>query len=147
MSRFEWITLALQVFTLGFASYFAFIQNTVNERLARLEDYVSVTAVPDASGVKFINTGGSNVYIHEIEVDGAITSYEKPRQIAAKAGDVSSYFLPITLETANKDSFFIRLKLTDEFGEHWVSEHGGGAADQNPSEGAFTVWTYRTIKP
>lgn len=147
MSRFEWVTVALQIFTLGFASYFAFIQNAVNERLARLEDYVSVTAVPDGAGVRLINTGGSNVYINEIEVDGTSTRYDQPRQIAAKAGDASSYFLPITLETANKESFSIRLTLTDEFGSRWISEHGGGAADQSPTEGAFTVWTYKTKKP
>lgn len=147
MSRFEWITLALQIFTLGFASYFAFIQNTVNERLARLEDYVSVTAVPDGGGVKFINTGGSNVYIRAIDVDGVRTSYEQPRQIAARAGETSSYFVPIALETANKERFSIRLELADEFDTAWISEHGGGAADQNPNEGAFTVWTYQTKKP
>ncbi len=144
MSRFEWVSLSLQIVTLAAASYFAFVQNDVNNRLARLEDYVSVSAVPEGAGVKFINTGGSNVYIHAIKIDGQETNYDHPRQIAAKAGDASSYFVPVSFETANKESFEITLKLTDEFGDPWISEHGGSAADADPKTGFFNVWTYKT---
>lgn len=146
MSRFEWVSLTLQVVTLFAASYFAFTQGVVNERLARLEDYVSVSAVPDGTGVKFINTGGSNVYIHAINVDGQETNYDIPRQIAAKADDASSYFVPISFETANKKEFSVTLKLSDEFGTPWISQHGGGAADEDPKTGFFNVWTYQTKK-
>lgn len=144
MPRSEWISLSLQILTLIAASYFAFVQNTVNERLARLEDYVSVSAVPEGNGIKFLNTGGSNVYIHAMLIDEQEIRYDKPRQIAAKAEDASSYFVPIDLATANKESFSVRLELTDEFGDAWISEHGGGAADQDPETGRFNAWTYRT---
>jgi hypothetical protein len=144
MSRFEWVSLSLQIVTLIAASYFAFAQGAVNERLARLEDYVSVSAVPEGAGVKFINTGGSNVYIHTINIDGQETRYDPPRQIAAKAGDASSYFAPISFETSNKKEFSISLKLTDEFGTLWISDHGAGAADEDPKTGLFNVWTYKT---
>ncbi|HVM90504.1 MAG TPA: hypothetical protein VMU11_01225 [Verrucomicrobiae bacterium] len=146
MSRFEWTSLALQILTLVAASYFAYTQNVVNDRLARLEDYVSVSAIPDAGGIRFINTGGSNVYIDEVDVDASSTRYDKPRQIAAKADGNSSYFLPVSLELANRKTFDITLKLTDEFGGHWISQHGGGAADDDPKTGAFNVWTYQTKK-
>ncbi len=143
MSRFEWVSLSLQIVTLVAASYFAFAQGVVNDRLARLEDYVSVSAVPEGAGVKFINTGGSNVYIHSINIDGQETRYSPPRQIAAKTGD-SSYFMPIGFETANKKEFSITLRLTDEFGTPWISEHGGGAADEDSKTAFFNVWTYKT---
>lgn len=146
MSRFEWVSLVLQVVTLFAASYFAFTQGVVNERLARLEDYVSISIVPEGTGVRFINTGGSNVYIRSINVDGQETNYDHPRQIAAKADGASSYFMPIGFETANKKDFSITLNLTDEFGTPWVSEHGGGAADEDPKTGYFNIWTYKTTK-
>ena len=146
MSRFEWISFTLQAITLVAASYFAFVQNEVNERLARLEDYVSVTALPEDGGVRLINTGGSNVYIHEMTLDGESTRYDRPRQIAAHAEDYSSYFVPVSLETANKETFSISLALTDEFGNEWTSEHGGGAADNDPEVGTFNIWTYQTVK-
>ena len=146
MSRFEWTSLVLQIVTLIAASYFAFSQGVVNDRLARLEDYVSVSAVPEGAGVKFINTGGSNVYINDISIDGQKTTYDKPRQIAAKAGDSSTYFMPISFETANKKDFAITLDLTDEFGSHWISQHGGGATDDDPKTGTFSTWTYQTKK-
>lgn len=146
MSRFEWTSLVLQVITLVAASYFAFTQGIVNDRLARLEDYVSVSAVPEGAGVRFINTGGSNVYIHRLSIDGEETAYDHPRQIAAKADGASSYFVPIRFETANKKDFSITLHLTDEFGMPWISEHGGGAADEDPKTGLFNIWTYKTTK-
>jgi hypothetical protein len=71
MSRFEWISLSLQIVTLIAASYFAYAQNAVNEHIARLEDYVSVSAVPENGGIRFLNTGGSNVYIDEIDVNAS----------------------------------------------------------------------------
>ena len=146
MSRFEWISLSLQVVTLIAASYFAFAQNAVNEHIARLEDYVSVSAVPENGGIRFLNTGGSNVYIDEIDVNTSSTVYDRPRQIAAKADGNSSYFWPVSFELANQKSFTITLKLTDEFGHHWISEHGGGATDDDPKTGSFSVWTYQTKK-
>lgn len=144
MTRFEWTTIVLQLITLGFASYFAYIQNEINVRQAEINDYVSVSAIPDQGGIRFLNTGATNVYIEEVDVDASSTKYEPPRQIAAKAGDASSYFLPIDLTTANEPSFTITLKLKDEFGQEWVSEHGGGAADTDTTQGRFSVWTYRT---
>lgn len=146
MNRFEWVSLSLQFVTLICASYFAFTQNTINERQSRLEDYVSVSIVPEGGGVKFLNTGASNVYIRSIEIDGVKTNYEKPRQIASRTEDASSYYMPITLEAANKKEFPIRLDLEDEFGTHWISEHAGGASDEDPATGYFGVWTYRTVK-
>jgi len=146
MSRFDKISFVLQVITLIAASYFAFAQNEVNERLARLEDYVSVSAVPEDGGIRLINTGGSNVYVHELNIDGDVTRYERPRQIAARSDDYSSYFVPISLETANKSEFSITARLTDEFGDAWISEHGGGAADDDPETGSFNIWTYQTIR-
>lgn len=146
MSRFDQISFALQAITLVAASYFAFVQNEVNERLARLEDYVSVSAVPADGGIRLINTGGANVYMHELVVDGNTTRYDRPRQIAAHAEDYSSFFVPISLETANKDEFSILIRISDEFGDQWLSEHGGGAADEDPETGRFNIWTYRTVK-
>lgn len=146
MNRFEWASLSLQILTLACASYFAFSQNLINIRQTSLEDYVSVSAVPDGGGVKFLNTGGSNVYIHSLEVDGVQTNYERPRQIAAHTDDASSYYIPVPFETANKKDFLIRLEITDEFGMRWISEHGGGATDEDPATGYFGVWTYRTEK-
>ncbi len=144
MTRFEWVSFALQVLTLMAASYFAGVQNTVNDRLARLEDYVSVSAVPEGSGIRFLNTGGSNVYINAISVDGHEEVYTPPRQIAAKSEGASSYFVPISFETANKKEFDIILELIDEFGTPWISRHGGAAADEDPATGLFHVWTYKT---
>ncbi len=144
MSRFEFSTIALQLLTLAFASYFAFVQNQINNRQSQINDYVSVSAIPDQGGVRFLNTGATNLYINRVVVDGKETVYDKPRQIAAKTGDASSYFSPISFETANKKEFSLVLDLTDEFGTHWISEHAGAAADEDPKTGLFNVWTYRT---
>ncbi len=144
MSRFEYTTIVLQLLTLGFASYFAFVQNEINNRQARINDYVSVSAVPDNGGVRFLNTGATNVYLDRISIDGVETVYDQPRQIAAKAGDASTYFAPISFDLANKKDFQIELELTDEFGALWISKHGGSAADEDPKTGLFNVWTYRT---
>jgi hypothetical protein len=147
MSRFERISLALQVLTLFFACYFAYTQNIINERQAKINDYVSITSVPDNGGIRLLNTGATNVYIDAITVDGTRIDYNPARQIAARAVDSSSYFLPISLETANKKSFSISVELTDEFGTRWVSKQGGEAADEDPNTGRFSIWTERTMKP
>lgn len=145
-SRFEWASLCLQILTLGFASYFAFVQNQINLRQASITDYVSVSIVPDQNGVRFLNTGATNVYLDRVTIDGEETVYPEPRQIAAKAGEASTYFAPIGFETANKKEFSIKLELTDEFGSRWISRHAGAAADEDPSTGLFNVWTYRTSR-
>lgn len=146
MNRFEWTSLGLQFITLCLASYFAFVQNEINNRQAAINDYVSVSIVPDQGGVRFLNTGATNVYLDRITVDGEETVYSQPRQIAAKAGEASTYFSPIKFETANKKEFTIMLELTDEFGTRWVSRHAGSAADEDPKTGLFNVWTYRTSR-
>lgn len=146
MSRFEWTTIGLQLLTLGFASYFAFVQNQINNRQAAINDYVSVSITPDNGGVRFLNTGATNVYLDRITIDGEEVIYDQPRQIAAKAGDASTYFAPIKFDTANKEEFSIVLELTDEFGARWVSRHAGAAADQDPKTGLFNVWTHRTLR-
>ena len=64
----------------------------------------------------------------------------------ARAIDAASYFVPITLETANKDSFIIRVELEDEFGTRWISTQGGAKGDDDPATGRFSVWTERTTK-
>ncbi len=146
MSRFEWATIALQLLTLCFASYFAFVQNQINNRLSAINDYVSVSIVPDNGGVRFLNTGATNVYLDRVMIDGEEAVYDEPRQIAAKAGEASTYFAPIKFETPNKKDFAITLELTDEFGMRWVSRHAGAAADEDPKTGLFNVWTYRTSR-
>jgi hypothetical protein len=146
MSRFEWTTIGLQLLTLGFASYFAFVQNQINNRQAAITDYVSVSVIPDNGGVRFLNTGATNVYLDSITIDGEEIIYDQARQIAAKAGEASTYFAPIKFETANKTDFSIVLELTDEFGTRWTSRHAGAAADEDPQTGLFNVWTYRTSR-
>ena len=146
MSRFEYASLILQVLTLLFASYFAFTQNVINDRQARINDYVSITSVPENGGVRLLNTGATNVYINAITVDGERTAYTPARQIAARAVDAASYFVPISLATANKDSFSIRVELEDEFGTHWTSTQGGSKGDDDPNTGRFLIWTERTVK-
>lgn len=146
MSRFEYISLVLQIVTLLCASYFAFTQNIINERQARIADYVSVTAVPENGGIRLLNTGATNVYIDAITVDGKRDEYKSPRQIAARAVESASYFVPISLETANKDSFTVRVELEDEFGTRWISVQGGSKGDDDPAAGRFLIWTERTTK-
>lgn len=146
MNRFEWTSLGLQLLTLCFASYFAFVQNEINNRQAAINDYVSVSIIPDQGGVRFLNTGATNVYLNRITVDGEETVYTQPRQIAAKAGEASTYFAPISFELANKKDFALELDLTDEFGARWISRHAGSAADEDPTTGMFNVWTYRTSR-
>lgn len=146
MNRFEYTSIGLQLLTLCFASYFAFVQNQINNRQAAINDYVSVSIVPDQGGVRFLNTGATNVYIDKVTVDGEETLYNEPRQIAAKAGEASTYFAPIKFETANKKDFSVILQLTDEFGTRWISRHAGSAADEDPKTGLFNVWTYRTSR-
>lgn len=145
MSRFERLSLALQILTLGFACYFAYTQNVINERQAKLNDYVSLTAVPDDAGIRLLNTGATNVYLNAITIDDVKIEYRPARQIAARAVESTGYFIPITLETANKDSFTIQVELTDEFGSRWISTQGGTKADQDPNQGRFSIWTERTI--
>lgn len=146
MSRFEYISLGLQIVTMLFASYFAYTQNIINERQARITDYVSVTAVPDNGGIRLLNTGATNIYLNAITVDGTRYDYSSPRQIAAHAVEATSYFIPITLETANKDSFTVHVELEDEFGTRWTSDQVGAKGDDDPHAGRFTIWTERTIK-
>jgi hypothetical protein len=146
MSRFERITLVLQIATLFFACYFAYTQNVINERQAKINDYVSLTSVPDNGGIRLLNTGATNVYINTIVADGVKTEYRPARQIAARAIESASYFIPISLETANKDSFQIEVELTDEFGTHWISTQGGEKADEDPNAGRFSIWTERTTQ-
>ncbi|MEO5927467.1 MAG: hypothetical protein ABIO72_02070 [Patescibacteria group bacterium] len=146
MNRFEYASLVLQILTLFLASYFAYTQNVINDRQARITDYVSITAVPDNGGIRLLNTGATNVYINAITVDGERTEYKPARQIAARAIDAASYFVPITLETANKDAFSVRVEIEDEFGTHWISTQGGAKGDDDPATGRFSIWTERTTK-
>jgi hypothetical protein len=138
------------------AIYIGLKQNEINDRLRTLQDYVSVSAVPDQSGkIKLINTGKTNVYLWGFDIPGNKLLFEKPRLIPAGTMESSYYWIdpPVPQDTTKNFVFDFKLYLSDEFEEKWISENGGEmsttAIDQN---GKFVpgfnmkVWSYKTYK-
>ena len=111
------------------AIYIGLKQNEINERLRTLQDYVAVTAVPDASNnkIKLINTGRTNLYLWGFDMLGNNQRLKKPRLITAGTMEAAYYWIdpPQPPDSSKgKFEFEFKLYLTDEFNTKWISEHG-----------------------
>jgi len=139
------------------ALYIGFKQNEINDRLRALQDYVAVAAVPDTVNnvIKLINTGKTNVYLWGFDLPGNIQRFDKARLISAGAKDEAYYWInPPTFADPHKINFFdFKIYLTDEFGNKWISEHGGEATPTTvvvkgkPTPALRSIiWSYKTFK-
>ncbi len=153
MSLTDKISLAIQLLTLIAATYIGVIQNQINIRQAKLQDFVAIAASPDQSGTKItlLNTGKTNLYINKIEIGSETFSYTRPRLLATGTLESSYYWInpPATLPLDT--DFDLRVYVTDEFGDRWVSEHGGQVHEYTNTVDGKTVtnrllnmWSYRT---
>ena len=138
------------------ALYIGFKQNEINDKLRLLQDYVAVAAVPDANSViKLINTGKINLYIWGFDMPGNNQRLDKPRLISAGSMEAAYYWIPLpTFDEPQKlNPFEFKLYLTDQFGNKWISEHGGEAElstvkidNKTVPELRTRMWSYKTFK-
>jgi len=147
---FQILTLLFQILIAIGAMYFAWRQTTINKRLKDLQDTVAISFIIDNLQIpgqekplrvfKFLNVGKINIYIHELQIPKMkiVEINGEPRLIPAVGSDVSFFCYPIPDNMLNGD-FKIILKITDEFGKEYISEHGG-----NFNNGFIQTWPYKT---
>lgn len=153
MSLTDKISLAIQILTLVAATYIGLIQNDINIRQAKLQDFVAIAASPDASGEKItlLNTGKVNLYINKIQIGDQTYSYNRPRLLATGTLESSYYWITPPDSLPLEQDFDLRVYVTDEFGAPWLSEHGGQVheysvqVDGKPvKKHALNMWSYKT---
>ena len=72
----------IDVVTATGAVVFGIWQVLINKRLAKVQDFIALSIVPDSvSGkIKLLNTGKINLYIHAFEIDKNIKKLDKGSQ-------------------------------------------------------------------
>lgn len=132
-------------------------QNDINARLLALQDYVAISVVPDPINgvIKLMNVGKANLYLWGFDMPENNQKLDKPRLISAGTNESSYYWIPPpkVSDISKKYNFEFKLYLTDQFGDKWISEHGGeGEPTKIMQDGkqvdvyAIKVWSYKTYK-
>ena len=105
--------------TLLAAAYFAFRQNSINNRLKELQDYVGLSIVPLSNlRLQTTNVGRTNLYLHKWEVGENVGNFDEPILISAE-GKTS---LIITLMPNSLGKKRAKFYLTDESKKKFLSE-------------------------
>lgn len=150
----EKLSLGLQILTLVAATYIGVIQNQINTRQAKLQDFVAIAASPDASGenITLLNTGKTNLYIHKIIIGDQTISYDRPRLLATGTLESSYYWVTPPSNLPLDQDIEMVVYVSDEFGDRWKSEHGGRVYEVPTQPGSTTkkrvinTWSYRTVQ-
>ena len=145
----------LEITTALGALVFGLWQIKINFRLKKLQDFVAVAAVPDSRSnkINLLNTGKTNLYLWGFDTPDNKQRLKKPRLISSGTADQSYYWINPPSNIKDGEEFEFCLYLEDEFGEKWISEHGGRAdtieveKDGKKITGlGIKVWSYRIYK-
>ncbi len=118
-------------------------QYNVDSRLKDLQDYFSISVLPNGEDIAVVNTEKINAYIWGFDLPERSVKFNKPRVIAQGIAPINLWLDIPTLEKFQFDKeFIITLYLEDEFGNKWLSEHG---AVRNKDKG-LVIWSYKVIK-
>lgn len=108
--------------------------------------------------INLLNVGKSNLYLWGFDIPENNQRFAKPRLISAGTSDAAYYWIdPPTnlnkIDVGKKYEFSIKLYLTDEFNQKWISEHGGEAEATTSTQNndliktvVVKIWSYNTSK-
>ena len=113
-------------------AWFAYVQNKINGRLKKLQDYVGISIVPFSVDSTFKlqikNIGKQNLYLHKFEINSTGETYEKPRILACGSDTVFIVNIPNNILGIEMP---VRLYVTDESDEKYIST-GSVVVDPTP---------------
>lgn len=125
---------------------FGIFQLLINNRLAKVQDYIALSIIPSDNSIKLINTGKNNLYIHAFEIDGKIKKLDRGRLISSASLDSAYYWIPVDFVPRESNNFGIKIYLSDESGAKYLTEGGGESTKLSDKESRVIVWTYKTTK-
>jgi hypothetical protein len=149
----EKISLSIQILTLIAATYIGVVQTQINVRQASLEDFVAIAVSPDNTGEKLtlLNTGSSNLYISKIEFNDQKIEYDRSRLLPTGTLESSYYWVNPPTDLPLDQDFDLKIYVTDQFGDPWISQHGGRVYEYTLDvqgtpviKRALNTWSYRT---
>ncbi len=140
----------LDIATASGALIFGLWQILINRRLKKLQDYVSLAAIPGQTTgkIELLNTGKINLYLWGFDMVNKKIRLTKPRIITAGTGNSSYYWIdtPNINEIGNNE-FQFKVYLEDDFGKKWLSENGGEIIDgDKEGEKKIIVWSHKTTR-
>ncbi len=105
-------------FAAGGAIYFGWRQTQINKRMKELQDYVAISIIPKPDfQLQIMNVGKINLYVHKWEVGTFTETFSQAILIPAAAPS----FLLISLSSPQMGQHPVRIYLTDESGEKYLS--------------------------
>ncbi len=138
-------------FTLIGAIWIGVRQNEINERFKNLQDYAAISVImPSKKGaITLRNTGNINLYLWGFEIFGKRRKHDRPRLVGVGVDCFIYIGEDLRKEILDNKEFEFKVYFEDEFGQKWISEHGGkviSSAEDGDKEFTSLLWSYKIEK-